>query len=121
MNVADYQAKVYHSPPCWLLVADVYAHELSERVDTFSTVSNSIRQIASEFRLQLHKDKHGFDQVADPQDFAIVLMGKTQRLGFHHCGVFYQGKVLHANEEGVLYQDMDTLRATYPLMEFWGK
>lgn len=121
MNVAEYQAKVYPSPPCWMLVADVYAHELTSEVNTVRTVNNSVRQVASEFRLQLHKDEHGFERIEEPVNYAVVLMGKTARLGFHHCGVYYDGKVLHANDEGVLYEDLNTLRDAYPLMEFWAK
>ena len=121
MNIAEYQAKVYPNPPCWALVADVYRNELSDGVDNFSTVSNSVRQIAKEFRFRLHKGRHGFLQVEEPRDYAVVLMGKAERLGFHHCGVFYDGKVLHANPEGTLYQDLSSLRDAYPLMEFWAK
>lgn len=126
MNVSEYQAREYPSPPCWALVADVYDRELDDVVDRFGTINGSVRQIASAFRLQLHKDAAGFHQVAEPSEFAVVLMGKTRRLGLHHCGVFVEGKVLHALEDDignqqVLHQDLLSLRDTYPLMEFWAK
>jgi hypothetical protein len=121
VNVADYQAKQYPSPPCWSLVTDVYILERGLQVDAFSTVSNSVRQAAQAFRLQLHKDAQGFHRISEPEDLCLVLMGKTPKLGFHHCGIYYEGKVLHALESGPLYQDMASLRDTYKLMEFWAR
>lgn len=130
MNVADYQVKVYPNPPCWALVADVYANELQQDVEGYKTLSESIRQlstslreraIATAFRLALHKNADGFTRVEEPVDYAVVLLAQVPALGIHHCGIYYQGKVLHANPEGVLYQDLASLRATYPLMEFWTK
>lgn len=121
MNVADYQVKVYPNPPCWALVADVYATELGQEVAAYKTVSSSVRQLASAFRLALHKNPDGFAQIAEPVDMAVVLMGTVPRLGVHHCGIYYQGKVLHATEIGVYYQDLASLRDLYQLMEFWAK
>lgn len=121
MNVAHYQAQVYPSPPCWALVADIYTSELGAVVDDYKTISGSIRAVAGAFRLALHKAAHGFAQVELPVDFAVVLMGRVRSLGMHHCGIYYQGKVLHALESGTLYQDLASLRADYPLMEFWSK
>jgi hypothetical protein len=121
VNVNDYLPRVYPSPPCWALVADVYASELEDTVDDYRTINSSVRSIASAFRLVLHKSVHGFRQVEEPQDFTVVLMGRTAKLGLHHCGVFYGGKVLHALESGTLYQDLASLAAEYPLMEFWAK
>lgn len=121
MNVADYLGRAYASPPCWSLVADVYRAELGQAVEMYSTVSESVRDIARALRLVLHKGDHGFSQIDAPVDMAVVLMGKTARTGFHHCGVYYQGKVLHALDSGALYQDMASLRDGYELMEFWAK
>lgn len=121
MDVAAYQAKVYPSPPCWCLVADVYASELGDEVEHYKTISSSIRDIASAFRLALHKSPHGFIQVDSPSDFAVVLMGKIPKLGVHHAGIYYQGKVLHALDSGTLYQDIPSLSDDYQLIEFWAK
>lgn len=121
LNVAAFQAKVYPSPPCWSLVADVYTSVLQEPLDGFRTIGESVRSAARAFRLQLHKDRHGFQQVDDPSDYAVVLMGRTPQIGVHHCGIFYGGSILHAMDTGTLYQDVGTLRATYQLMEFWSR
>lgn len=121
MNVAAYQAKVYPSPPCWALVVDVLTTERGVTAAAYKTVNESVRSIASAFRLQLHKSAHGFEQVAAPVDFAVVLMGKTPRLGVHHCGIFYDGKVLHATPDGTFYQPLAQLQAEYQVMEFWSR
>lgn len=121
MNVATYQAKVYPSPPCWMLVTDVLLTERGQAADACKTINGSIRNIASAFRLELHKSAHGFEQVPEPVDFAVVLMGKTPRLGVHHCGIYYDGKVLHATDGGTFYQPLATLQAEYQVMEFWSR
>lgn len=121
MDVSAYQAKVYPSPPCWPLVADVLMTERGITVDVCKTVTGSLRTAASLFRLELHKGAHGFEQVQDPVDFAVVLMGKTNRLGVHHCGIFYDGKVLHALDTGTLHQDLITLHEEYEIVEYWSK
>jgi hypothetical protein len=121
MNINTYLAKSYPFPPCWALVADVYASELAQGVTDYKTINTSIRSIASAFRLALHKTPTGFAQIGEPVDFAVVLMGRAPALGLHHCGIYFGGKVLHALDSAPVYQDMTTLRDTYRLMEFWSK
>lgn len=121
MIVSDYLAKVYPSPPCWALVTDVYVTERAQTVNDYKTINGSVRAIAGAFRLALHKSAHGFAQVDEPVDYAVVLMGRLASLGLHHCGIYYQGKVLHALDSGTLYQDLPSLRGEYELMEFWAK
>lgn len=119
MDIGFYQEQVLGSPPCWQLVTLVYTREKGRAVQNFSSASSSVRDIAEAFRLQLHRGDHGFRQLAQPVDLAVVLMGLTPRLGLHHCGIYWKGNVLHALDCGTLYQDMNTLRAEYQLMEFW--
>jgi|GEM_PF-1422663 len=123
MNVSHYLEQSYPAPPCWELVATVLQQERGLAVTAYKTVNHSIRSIAAAFSLALHKSPHGFCQVDAPEDFAVVLMGRTPKLGLHHAGVYYGGKVLHALDgEGgqtVLFQDMETLSAEYQLIEFW--
>jgi hypothetical protein len=121
MDVATYMAKAYPSPPCWALASDVLVTECGFDPMGYSTVSGSVRGAASAFRLALHKTTHGFSQIDAPQDFALVLMGKSAALGVHHCGIYYQGKVLHALDTGSLYQDLASLGDDYALIEFWGR
>lgn len=119
MDISFYQQQQYPDPPCWALVALAYQRELGRGVDNYKTINTSIRAIAAAFRLALHKSPDGFEQIAEPQDLCIVLMGKTARLGMHHAGVYYQGRVLHALASGVYFQDMASMGDNYGLMEFW--
>ena len=121
MIVTDYLARQYVQPGCWQLVTDVYARELQSDVLGFATINNSVRSIASAFRLALHKNQHGFVQIAEPAPFAVVLMGKSLSLGLHHCGIYYQGGVLHAKPNLSLYQDMASIKSEYSLIEYWAK
>ncbi len=121
MDVNQYLGKQYPSPPCWSMVADVYTRELSEGVSDYKTINASIRTIAGAFRLALHKSAHGFAQISDPVDYCVVLMGKTERMGLHHCGIFYDGRVLHMLESGGLYQELSVIGDEYALIEFWAK
>lgn len=120
MDIDAYMGRVYPSPPCWALVADVYARERGHQVAEHHA-PQAVRSIASAFRLALHQGGHGFGRVATPVDYAVVLMGRTARLGLHHCGIAYGGRVLHASDDGTWYQDLATLRAQYALMEFWAR
>lgn len=120
-DINAYLVKQYPAPPCWALVADFYATELAEPVDAFQTVNSSIREIASAFRLSIYKNPNGFRRIEAPVENCIVLLGKTERLGLHHCGVYAGGKVLHALESGVYFEELTVLTGQYALVEFWAK
>lgn len=121
MNVNDYLPRQYDTPPCWQLVADVYGSELGQTVTEYRTINSSIRAIASAFRIALHKSPSGFAQVAEPVNFCIVLMGKSQAMGLHHCGVFYDGRILHALAAGNRYDEMSVIGDAYPVLEYWAR
>ncbi len=121
MDVNFYMAKTYSAQPCWELVADVYATERSTIAVDYKTVNRSVREMASAFRLAIHKSAHGFVRVEEPVDMCIVLLGKTDAIGIHHCGVYFEGSVLHANPEATLYEDLSTIRDRFSLVEFWYK
>lgn len=121
MNVNAYLAKQYDSPPCWQLVADVYTSELAQPVTEYKTVNASIRTIASAFRIALHKSPEGFARITEPAEYCVVLMGKSAAMGLHHCGVYYQGRVLHGLTEGNRYEDLSVIGDSYELIEFWAR
>ena len=121
MNIADYMAKQYGPQPCWELVSDVVISERGDEPLKFRTVNRSIREMSSAFRLAFHKSPHGYAQVLEPVDMCIVLLGKSERVGVHHCGIYYGGKVLHAMPAVTMYEDLSTIRDAYALVEFWGR
>lgn len=121
MNVNDYLAKQYGPQPCWELVADVMAAECGEIPVDYKTVNRSVREMASAFRLAIHKSAHGFARVQEPVDMCIALLGKTQRMGVHHCGVYLDGKVLHALPGVTVYEELTVIRDAFEIVEFWAK
>jgi len=121
IDVNAYLARQYPAPPCWALVADVYASELGQSVNAFQTVNSSVRSIAAAFRLSIHKNPDGFRQLAGPQEHCVVLLGKSDRLGLHHCGVIVGGRLLHALQSGVYYEELGAVAGQYALVEYWGR
>ena len=122
MQVSHYQAMQYHpTQPCFELVADVYARERKALHIGYTPQDRSVRATADAFRLAVHHNQNGFHCVADPADYAIVLLGKNTRIGIHHCGVYYQGGVLHALPGITLYQPMSVIRDQWALIEFWAQ
>lgn len=121
MNVNDYMAKQYGPQPCWELVADVYATERGALPVDYKTVNRSVREMASAFRLAIHKSAHGFVEVLEPTDLCIVLLGKTERMGVHHCGIYHDGKVLHALPGTTMFEELSVIRDAFEVVQFWAK
>jgi len=88
-------------------------------VDAFSTVNSSVRAIASTFRLALYKNPNGFKQIESPVEGCVVLLGKTQNIGLHHCGVYVDGKIMHAMDSGTYLEEMSAIQDKYAMIEFW--
>ena len=118
MDVAAYQAKIYSAQPCWDLVADIYATELTAVSVGYKTDNRSIREMAGAFRIAIHKSSHGFSQVDNPVEMCVVLLG-SRKLGIHHCGVYCEGKVLHALPGVTSHEDLTTIRDRFEIVEFW--
>lgn len=121
MDVNSYLAKQYPFPPCWSMVADVLMTEKGRTVNDYKAINSGIRAIAGALRLILHKSAHGFAQIAEPVDYCVVLMGRSEKMGLHHCGIYYQGRVLHAIDSCNQYQEMSVISDEYELIEFWDK
>lgn len=119
LDVEAFQKRSYAAPRCWSLVSAVYLEVVGRDPLAVQTVSEAMRQAARTFRLQLHKEAPGLQQVAEPQDLAIALMWPTQDRRLVHCGIYYGGSILHATDTENLFQDVASLRDTYPVMEFW--
>ena len=121
MNVAFYQSQVFGPQPCWELVALVYQDQGQAVPVDYQTITRSVREMAAAFRIALHKSPHGFAQVSAPVDGCIVLLGKNDRIGIHHCGVYQGGKVLHAMPGVTLFEDLSIMADRYAVIEFWAK
>ena len=121
MNVAYFQSRVYGPQPCWELVADVFSTDGQAVPVDYQTITRSVREMAAAFRIALHKSPHGFAQVAAPVDGCIVLLGKNDRLGIHHCGVYQGGKVLHAMPGITHFEELVSITDRFAVIEFWAK
>lgn len=124
IDINAYLERSYSHPPCWQLVADVYQRELGAIVTEYKTINSDIRSIASAFRLALSKNPNGFVKVGEPQEHAVVLLGRLPRLGLHHCGIVIGTSVLHAVETGiggVKYESLSTVLDAYPIHQFWAR
>lgn len=116
-----YLAKQYGPQPCWELVADVYNTELQAVAVAYKTVNRSVREMASAFRLAIHKSAHGFVQVDEPVELCIVLLATHPHIGIHHCGVYHNGSVLHAMPGITKLEPLSTIRDAFGVVEFWAK
>ena len=116
-----YLAKQYGPQPCWELVADVYNTELQAVPVDYKTVNRSVREMASAFRLAIHKSAHGFVQVTEPVELCIVLLAKHSHIGIHHCGIYHDGSVLHAMPGITLFEPLSTIKDAFEVVQFWAK
>ncbi|MBP8285393.1 MAG: hypothetical protein KAX57_00985 [Rhodoferax sp.] len=121
MDISTYQARQYSAQPCWDLVADLYACERKALHVGYEPKERTVRAMADAFRLAVHHNANGFKCVADPADYCIVLLGKNTRIGIHHCGVYYQGSVLHALPGITLFEPISVIRDQWALIEFWAQ
>ena len=121
MNVNEYLAKQYSTPPCWELVSDVYMNHLHSILPQYKSANTSFKSIASAFRVALHNNEHGFVKVDTPVDYCVILMAKLADQNPHHIGVYYEGKVLHALPSGNLYQDLSSIGDQFKSISYWVK
>lgn len=121
MNVATYMVKRYSAQPCWELVADVLCTERKAPAVEYRTITRSVREMANAFRVELHKSQHGFLQVEVPRDFTVVLLGRSVQIGITHCGIWFDGKVLHAQPNLTLHEELSAIKSRWPVVEFWDR
>ena len=120
MDASKYLGRTYGQPPCWELVADVYATEYSSGVGRYAVTTGTIREAAQKFALHIATDPHGFTRLASPSEGCVVLLG-SPRAGLHHAGVYTDGKLLHALRESVFLEPLESVADRYKLIEFWGR
>ena len=66
MDTSPYLDRVYGQPPCWELVADVYATEFGSDVGRYAVTTGTIREAAQKFALHIATDPHGFIRLTEP-------------------------------------------------------
>lgn len=120
MDTSRYLDRTYGQPPCWELVADVYATEYASEVGRYAVATGTIREAAQKFALHIATDPHGFIRLGEPAEGCVVLLGSS-RAGLHHAGVYTGGKLLHALRESVLLEPLESVADRYKLIEFWGR
>jgi cell wall-associated NlpC family hydrolase len=119
LDVNLFIQKQYPNPPCWALVSDIYTSVLGLKLRHLKPKNPSLRAISERFRLALHTGEHGLERVLHPVDFCIVCFAKKKNNTPHHCGVYYKGQIIHATEQGNLFQDLHSLTDTYERIEYW--
>jgi hypothetical protein len=107
---------------CWGLYKLIQKQERGIEVVMFSAMNSSIRAISDKFKSELKLNKHGHKKVVQPENLDLVVMLKPmKRASIYHCGVYVDGKVLHAKGEGqggqVWLEDIGSLSDWR--MEYW--
>ncbi len=103
---------------CWALVALVYHDLRGLTIPDYE--SKNHQQVTAAFTAAFAEGLHGFKQVDEPIDFDVVIM-KANRLT--HCGVWYQGRLLHANNgaKQVTFERLKDVARPFKSIEFWRK
>ena len=126
MNINKYVGIPYSLRPvdgflnCWQLVSLVYRNELSKDIPGFS--ANDIADISNAFTAAFATGDHGFSVVDEPKDFdVVVFVSERRKRNRFHCGIMYNGKVLHAfNKFGqVVYHSLAEASDSFERVEFW--
>lgn len=107
MDLAYYQRRAYPTPPCWHLAAEVLHRECG------------LAGEGEALRLALHGGNAGWRQVAAGVDLAVVLMSRNPRHAPEHCGIWYQGRVLHATGRTTMWESATAIADRYRHLEFW--
>jgi hypothetical protein len=121
IDIQKYLTRQYSAQPCWDLVADFYATEFDGVAVDYAAETRSVRKMADDFRIALHNGKHGFTQSDSPANGCIVLLGKNEKMGIHHCGIYMDGSVLHATPEAVFFEPLSVVGDKFALVQFWAK
>ena len=122
LDINKYLANTYEAPRCWGLLSEVMHGAHGPAVTGYKpTDSFSVRDLASAFRLTLHRSPGTFIRLSEPADLCMVLLGNGTKLGLHHCGVYWQGSVLHAHEGGNSFDDLSAVRDRFTSIEYWGR
>lgn len=96
-----YSAKEFH---CYSLV-----EYLVEKAPKLEGTAKSLTCSVKHFKKELYS--HSLEEVDLFKNKDIILLGRNNI--FFHIGVFYNDGIVHATEDGVVYQSMATIKTLY--------
>lgn len=96
-----YDAYKFH---CWTLIEDLL-DDAPKIKGTANTLTVSVKHFKKELL------SHSLQEVTDYQNKDIIILGKNN--SFFHAGVFYENGVIHASEQGVVYQSLKDIKKLY--------
>ena len=100
-----FDAYKYH---CWSLIEDLLID--APRIEgTAKTLAISVKH----FKKALFS--HNLSEVSEFIDKDIIIMGKNET--YFHAGVYFQGGIIHASENGVVYQPLNEMKKIYSEMK----
>ena len=89
---------------CWDLVSF-----LVPNAPVTTSVANSLIASVKHFKNEL--STYNLTEVDTYKNKDIIILGNSET--YFHAGVFYEGGVIHADSNGVVYQDISTIAKTY--------
>ena len=107
---------------CWGLITTVYRDLFSDTIKDFPSGTDTPQELAAVFALAFAKNEHGFTITEKPKDFDLVVFSRSSTAGtLYHCGIMYEGKVLHSNKNtgGVVYQSLKDAKRGFREQLFW--
>ena len=126
MNLNNYVGIPYSLRPidgclnCWELVALVYSDVFGEDLPMFK--ADSAADVGAAFTAAFVGGEHGFHKSETYQDFSVIIMSNIRkRLSSIHCGIIYNGMVLHSSGDAkqVVYQTIEQATSQFKEFEFW--
>lgn len=103
---------------CWSLVALVYEKLFGEQLTDYS--AGNIQSVSAAFTAAFAEGEHGFTKVEEVADFDVVVLWADRTT---HCGIYYQGRLLHAHSDAkqVIFEKFKDATMFYNRVEFWRK
>jgi len=107
---------------CWGLVSKVYADLFSDTIKDFPSKTDNSQEIASVFAAAFATNDHGFKLTENPNNFDLIVFSRNSVYGkLYHCGIMYNGKVLHSSKAvgGVALQSIADAGRGFREFKFW--
>lgn len=89
---------------CWTLVEDLLDNAPKIK-GTAETLATSVKHFKKELL------SHNLKEVNVYKDKDIIILGKNGT--YFHVGVFYKGGIIHASENGIVYQPLNEIKKIY--------